>query len=58
MRLETFGLGSMITHATQSANFPLLAAGVLTMSGALILLNRALWRPLYRLAESRYSLNR
>ncbi len=57
-RLETFGLGSTITHATQSANFPLLAAGVLTMSAALILLNRAVWRPLYRLAESRYALNR
>jgi len=56
--LETFGLGSTITHATQSANFPLLAAGVLTMSAALILLNRAVWRPLYRLAESRYALNR
>jgi NitT/TauT family transport system permease protein len=56
--LETFGLGSTITHATQSANFPLLAAGVLTMSAALILLNRLVWRPLYRLAESRYALNR
>ena len=56
--LETFGLGSTITHATQSANFPLLAAGVLAMSAALILLNRAVWRPLYRLAESRYALNR
>jgi NitT/TauT family transport system permease protein len=56
--LETFGLGSTITHATQSANFPLLAAGVLTMSVALILLNRTVWRPLYRLAESRYALNR
>jgi len=56
--LETFGLGSTITRATQAANFPLLAAGVLTMSAALILLNRAVWRPLYRLAESRYALNR
>ena len=56
--LETFGLGSTITHATQSGNFPLLAAGVLTMSAALILLNRTVWRPLYRLAESRYALNR
>jgi NitT/TauT family transport system permease protein len=56
--LETFGLGSTITRATQGANFPLLAAGVLTMSLALILLNRAVWRPLYRLAESRYALNR
>lgn len=56
--LQTFGLGSTITHATVTANFPLLAAGVLTMSAALILLNRAVWRPLYRLAESKYALNR
>ena len=56
--LQTFGLGSTITHATLTANFPLLAAGVLTMSAALILLNRAVWRPLYRLAESKYALNR
>jgi NitT/TauT family transport system permease protein len=56
--LETFGLGSTITRATATANFPLLAAGVLTMSAALIILNRAFWRPLYRLAESKYTLNR
>jgi NitT/TauT family transport system permease protein len=55
---EAFGLGSMITRSTQHANFPLLAAGVLTMSAALIVLNRAVWRPLFRLAESRYALNR
>ena len=57
-KLETFGLGSLITRSTQQANFPLLAAGVLTMSAALIVINRAVWRPLYRLAESRYALNR
>ena len=56
--LEAFGLGSLITRATQQANFPLLAAGVLTMSLALIVINRSVWRPLYRLAESRYALNR
>jgi len=57
-QLEAFGLGSMITRSTHDANFPLLAAGVLTMSVALILINRTVWRPLYRLAESRYALNR
>jgi NitT/TauT family transport system permease protein len=56
--LETFGLGSLITRSTRQANFPLLAAGVLAMSAALILINRTVWRPLYRLAGSRYSLNR
>ena len=56
--LETFGLGSLITRSTQHGNFPLLAAGVLTMSAALVLINRTVWRPLFRLAESRYALNR
>jgi NitT/TauT family transport system permease protein len=56
--LETFGLGSLITRATHEGDFPLLAAGVLTMSLALVLLNRFVWRRLYALAESRFSLNR
>jgi NitT/TauT family transport system permease protein len=56
--LSTFGLGSLITRATHEGNFPLLAAGVLTMSLALVLLNRTVWRRLYRLAATRYSLNR
>ena len=52
------GLGSLITQASESANFPLLAAGVATMSLALVALNRTVWRRLYRLADERYSLNR
>jgi NitT/TauT family transport system permease protein len=56
--LETFGLGSLITKATREANFPLLAAGVLTMSLALVLINRTVWRRLSRLAETKYALNR
>ena len=56
--LTTFGLGSLITRATHDGNFPLLAAGVLTMSLALVLLNRTVWRRLYRLAATRYALNR
>jgi NitT/TauT family transport system permease protein len=56
--LETFGLGSLITRATREANFPLLAAGVLTMSLALVLVNRTVWRRLSRLAETKYALNR
>ncbi|MGZ5428440.1 MAG: ABC transporter permease subunit, partial [Thermoanaerobaculia bacterium] len=56
--LETFGLGSLITRATREADFPLLTAGVLTMSLAIVVLNRLVWRRLYRLAETKYSLNR
>jgi NitT/TauT family transport system permease protein len=52
------GLGSLITQASESANFALLAAGVLTMSLALIVINRNVWRRLYRLADERFSLNR
>ena len=52
------GLGALITQASESANFPLLAAGVLTMALALVALNRTLWRRLYHLADERYSLNR
>ncbi len=56
--LETFGLGTLITRATHQGDFPLLTAGVLTMSLALVLLNRTVWRRLYRLAETRFALNR
>jgi NitT/TauT family transport system permease protein len=52
------GLGSLITTATAAANFPLLAAGVLTMSLGIVAINRTLWRQVYRLADERYSLNR
>jgi ABC-type anion transport system duplicated permease subunit len=39
-------------------DFLLLAAGLLTMALALVLLNRVLWKRLYRLADTRFSLNR
>ncbi len=52
------GLGSLITEATAAGDFPLLAAGVLTMALALVVLNRMLWKRLYRLADTRFSLNR
>jgi len=57
-RLIAPGLGALITQASEAANFPLLAAGVLTMAFALVALNRTLWRRLYHLADERYSLNR
>ena len=50
------GLGSLITKATEEANFSLLCAGVLTMSLALVLINRVVWKRLYGLAASRFVL--
>jgi NitT/TauT family transport system permease protein len=55
-----FGLGSFISIATSqgdSVNYPLLAAGTVTMAFFVVLLNRVLWKRLYHLAETRYSLN-
>jgi NitT/TauT family transport system permease protein len=52
------GLGSLITTATAAGNFPLLAAGVLTMSLGIVAINRTVWRPLGRYADARFSLNR
>jgi NitT/TauT family transport system permease protein len=52
-----FGLGSTISRATAAGNFPLLAASVVTMALFVVLLNRVLWKRLYRLAETRYTLN-
>ena len=43
---------------SREADFPLLTAGGLTMSLAIVALNRLVWRRLYRLAETKYSLNR
>jgi NitT/TauT family transport system permease protein len=54
---SAFGLGSIISKATTDANFPLLAAGVVSMAFFVVLLNRVLWKRLYHLAENRYSLN-
>jgi NitT/TauT family transport system permease protein len=51
-----FGLGSLISRATSSGQYPLLAAAVVTMAIAVVTINRLFWRRLYRLAEDRYSL--
>jgi NitT/TauT family transport system permease protein len=52
-----FGLGSLISVATADGNYPLLAAGVVTMAVFVVLLNRFFWKRLYRMVEERYSLN-
>ena len=52
-----FGLGSTISVATTKANYPLLAAGIVTMALFVVLVNRLFWKKMYRLAENRFSLN-
>ncbi len=53
-----WGVGSLISLAAQRGDFPGLAGGVLVLSALVVVLNRAVWRRFYRLAEERYALNR
>jgi NitT/TauT family transport system permease protein len=56
--LQTRGLGSQISDATSRGDFPLLAASVLVMAAMVVTFNRSVWRRLYHLAESRFSLSK
>lgn len=54
--LSTPGLGSIIAQATASGNFSLLLAATGVMSLLVVLTNRLVWHPLYRLAQEKYQL--
>jgi NitT/TauT family transport system permease protein len=54
--LAATGLGAYITNATTKGDFPRILTGVVVMSIYVVGTNRLLWRRLYRLAETRYSL--
>ncbi|MBS1841647.1 MAG: ABC transporter permease subunit [Acidobacteria bacterium] len=54
--LSTPGLGSAISRASDSGSFDVLLAATLIMATIVVLINRVLWRRLYRLATSRYNL--
>lgn len=53
---DTAGLGDTISQATASGNFPLLLAATMVMSLLVVLTNRLVWRPLYKLAQEKYQL--
>jgi NitT/TauT family transport system permease protein len=54
--LKALGLGAYIADASAAGNFPEVLAGVVVMSFYVVVVNRLLWRPLYRLAETRYAI--
>jgi len=54
--VTTPGLGSTISHATATGNFPLLFAATVVMSLLVVMTNRLVWRPLYRIAHEKYQL--
>ncbi len=54
--LRAIGLGEYIAQAATVGDFPKVLIGVAVMSVYVVGLNRLVWRRLYRLAETRYSL--
>lgn len=54
---STIGLGAAISNAADRSNFRVILAAIL-MSALVVTINRLLWRRLYRLASTRYKLER
>jgi NitT/TauT family transport system permease protein len=54
--LSTFGLGAEISSATDAGNFAALLLSTIVMATLVVSVNRLVWRPLYRRAETRYRL--
>lgn len=52
--IYTTGIGSLIARATAAGDYSLLLAATLAMIVAVVLMNRLLWRRLYRVAEEQY----
>jgi NitT/TauT family transport system permease protein len=56
--LSTFGLGATISKAAYERNLTLLAASCLLMSVIVVTFNRLVWKRCYKLAFTRYSLDK
>jgi NitT/TauT family transport system permease protein len=54
--LTASGLGAYITEASRKGNLAEVLIGVIVMSFYVVVINRLLWRRLYRLSETKYSL--
>jgi NitT/TauT family transport system permease protein len=53
---STIGLGALISQASDDGNSALLFASTIFMAGTVVLVNRLLWRRLYRLASTKFKL--
>jgi NitT/TauT family transport system permease protein len=54
--LQTVGLGAVISAATDKGQFQILLMATIVMATMVVTINRLVWRPLYRMAETRYKL--
>jgi len=55
-RLQASGLGAYIAQATEAGDYHRVVLGIAVMSGFVVVINRAFWRPLYRYAERKFRL--
>ena len=56
VKLYATGLGAYIAVNTARGQFPELALGISVMCLYVLIINRTVWRPLYKLVEERYEL--
>ena len=54
--LQTIGLGAQISSATDHGRFPIILLATILISLMVVSMNRLVWRPLFRLAETRFKL--
>ena len=54
--LQTTGLGAQISQATADGDSQVLLLATIVMAIMVVTINRLVWRPLFRLAETRYRL--
>jgi NitT/TauT family transport system permease protein len=53
---ETLGLGAQISAASDHGEFSILLLATIIMALMVVTVNRLVWRPMYRLAETKYRL--
>jgi NitT/TauT family transport system permease protein len=56
VHLEAWGIGAYIASATEAGDFHRIVLGIVVMSGFVVVINRAFWRPLYWYAERKFRL--
>jgi NitT/TauT family transport system permease protein len=55
--LQAKGLGAYIAQATEAGDYHRIVLGIAVMSGFVVIINRAFWRPLYQYAERKFRLS-
>jgi NitT/TauT family transport system permease protein len=56
--IEVVGIGSLLARAVTKEQYATLAAATMLLAVLLVLVNRFCWKPLHRIADERFSLNR